>query len=169
MKRDSVLGCRFEVGFIQDIGGGQAVCDVSWVQEYLVAEVFGAVYPCPGPPRTLTSRGCHPAIVAGPRVAPGGPMSNRSIRRAIPILLILLGPTLLPPTLATARPLHTEQTARPVVERADAGPGLLAQFRDLLSFFWAENGSGLDPDGAGTANSGTTGDNGSGLEPNGSR
>lgn len=95
-------------------------------------------------------------------------MSNRSIRRATPILLILLGLTLLPPTLATARPLQTEQAARPAAKRAETGPGLLAQLRDFLSVLWAETGSGLDPDGTNTT-SGTTGDTGSILDPDGRR
>jgi hypothetical protein len=93
-------------------------------------------------------------------------MSKRSTRRVIPAILItLLALTLLPPTRATARPLRTEQATRPAAERTEAGRGLLAQLRDLLTALWAENGSGLEPNGT-TASSG---DNGSGLEPNGSR
>jgi hypothetical protein len=82
------------------------------------------------------------------------------------VLVVLLVAFLLP-TLATARPLHTEQAARPAAERAEAGLGLIAQLRGLLSVLWAETGSGLDPNGTGTTSSGTTGDNGSGLDPDG--
>jgi hypothetical protein len=96
-------------------------------------------------------------------------MPKRSTRHALPAILITLFTlTLLPPALATTRPLRTEQAARPAAERVEAGRGLLAQLRELLSVLWAENGSGLEPDGTNTT-SGTTGDNGSGLEPNGSR
>jgi hypothetical protein len=95
-------------------------------------------------------------------------MSQRPTCRTVFILLTLLALTLLPPTLATARPLHTDQATRPAAERAEAGPGLLAQLRDLLSVLWAETGSGLDPNGTDTT-SGTNGDNGSGLEPDGRR
>jgi hypothetical protein len=98
-------------------------------------------------------------------------MLKRSTHRAIPtvpaILTALLVLTLLPPTLATARPLRTEQAARPAAERAEAGLGLIAQLRGLLSVLWAETGSGLDPNGTGTTSSGTTGDTGSGLDPDG--
>jgi hypothetical protein len=91
-------------------------------------------------------------------------MPRHPKRLLLPTLLAL---TLLPPTLATARPLRSEQGARPAAERSEAGPGLLAQLRDLLSVLWAENGSGLEPNGTGTTSSDTTGDNGSGLEPDG--
>jgi hypothetical protein len=82
----------------------------------------------------------------------------------VPAVLAVL--TLLPPTLATARPFH-DQAARPAAERSAADRGLLAQLRGLLSVLWAETGSVLEPDGKTT--SGTTGDNGSILEPDGRR
>ena len=88
------------------------------------------------------------------------------VLNVLAVLVVLLVAFLLP-TRATARPLHTEQSARPAAKRAEAGPGLLAQLRDLLSVLWAETGSGLDPNGTATTSSGTTGDNGSGLEPDG--
>jgi hypothetical protein len=69
--------------------------------------------------------------------------------------------------LATTRPLHADQAARPAAERSESGPGLLAQLRGLLSVLWAETGSGLEPDGTATTRSGTNGDTGSGLEPDG--
>jgi hypothetical protein len=93
-------------------------------------------------------------------------MPRTLTRLLLPVLLALI---LLPPARATARPLHTEQTARSAAEHAEAGHGLLAQLRGLLSVLWAENGSGLEPNGTGTTSSGTNGDNGSILEPNGSR
>jgi hypothetical protein len=73
------------------------------------------------------------------------------------LFVVLLALILLLPTLAAAQP---------TAERSEAGRGLLAQLRDLLSVLWAENGSGLDPDGA-HITSGSTGDTGSVLEPDG--
>jgi hypothetical protein len=82
------------------------------------------------------------------------------------LFAVLLALTLFLPTLAAARPLHTEPSARPTAERSEAVRGLLAQLRDLLSVLWAENGSGLEPNGA-HITSGTSGDTGSGLDPDG--
>jgi hypothetical protein len=73
------------------------------------------------------------------------------------LFVILLALILLLPTLAAAQP---------TAERSEAGRGLLAQLRDLLSVLWAENGSGLEPNGA-HITSGTSGDTGSGLDPDG--
>lgn len=43
----------------------------------------------------------------------------------------------------------------------------LSQFFNFLFFFWAETGSGLEPDGRPKPAGGSSGDTGSGLEPDG--
>jgi hypothetical protein len=80
--------------------------------------------------------------------------------------LALFALVLLLPALAIAQPQR--EAVRSPAEHSAAASSLFAEIRSLLSILWAENGSGLDPDGANTT-SGTTGDNGSGLEPDGRR
>jgi hypothetical protein len=89
----------------------------------------------------------------------------------------LLSPTLalsalvlLLPALATAQPQR--EAVRSPAEHIAAASSFFAEIRSLLSILWAENGSGLEPNGGATSgasepNAATTGDNGSGLEPNG--
>jgi hypothetical protein len=83
--------------------------------------------------------------------------------------LALIALTLFPP-LAKAQP-HREAVRSPV-EHTAAAPSLFAEIRAFLSILWAENGSGLEPNGRSSAasaepNAATTGDNGSVLEPDG--
>jgi len=85
--------------------------------------------------------------------------------------LALIALVLLLPALATAQP-QREAVRSPAEHTATAAPSLFAEIRSLLSILWAENGSGLEPNGGATSgasepNAATTGDNGSGLEPNG--
>jgi hypothetical protein len=98
-------------------------------------------------------------------------MPRRPARPLVPALA-LITLVFLAPTLATALP-HGGEAALRAAERPQAGQSLFAKAWTLLSALWAENGSILEPDGAGassgtgTPNATTTGDNGSGLEPNG--
>jgi hypothetical protein len=92
----------------------------------------------------------------------------------------LLGPTLalialvlLLPALATAQPQR--EALRSPAERNAAAPGFFAEIRSFFSILWAENGSGLEPNGGTSSgassepNAATPGDNGSVLEPDGRR
>jgi hypothetical protein len=89
-------------------------------------------------------------------------------RLLAPALIVAL---FLVPTLATARPAHKD-TSLSSPKRPVAGPNVLSRIQGLLSALWAENGSILEPNGAGTGTHSTadtkpTSDNGSILEPNG--
>jgi hypothetical protein len=99
-------------------------------------------------------------------------MPQRPARPLVPAL-VLIALVFLTPALATAQP-HGGEAALQAAERPQAGQSLFAKAWTLLSALWAENGSGLEPNGStgassgtGTPNAATTGDNGSGLEPDG--
>jgi hypothetical protein len=83
----------------------------------------------------------------------------------------LIAALFLAPTLATARPINKD-AALSAPKRLVGSSSVLSKIGALLSALWAENGSGLDPNGtdAGTNSTPGTkpaGDNGSGLDPNG--
>ena len=91
-------------------------------------------------------------------------------KRLLVPALALTALVFLLPALATAQPQR--EAVRSPAERTEAASSLFAEIRSLLSILWAENGSGLEPNGGATSgasepNAATTGDNGSGLEPNG--
>jgi hypothetical protein len=83
----------------------------------------------------------------------------------------LISALFLVPTFAAARPAHKD-TALSASKLSVAKPNVLSRIQGLLSALWAENGSILEPNGAGTGTNSTAGteptsDNGSILEPNG--
>jgi hypothetical protein len=85
-------------------------------------------------------------------------------KRLLVPALALFALVLLLPALATAQPQR--EAVRSPAEHAAAASSLFAEIRSFLSILWAENGSGLEPNGTNTT-SGTTGDTGSGLDPDG--
>ena len=95
-------------------------------------------------------------------------MPRHPARVLIPVLAFVAF-VVLSPTRATALPWTDASLS--ASERHEVAPGFLFRLWDLLSVVWAENGPGLDPDGALVSvpepRAGNTGDNGSGLEPNG--
>jgi hypothetical protein len=89
----------------------------------------------------------------------------------IPVLALTAIIFLLP-ALATAQPHPREAAFAAAAAQPEAGPSLLAKIRSLLSVLWADTGSGLDPNGAGSRTSvmpgaTITGDTGSILDPDG--
>jgi hypothetical protein len=86
-------------------------------------------------------------------------------------VLALIVLTFLAPAIATAQPQR--EAVRTPAERDAAASSLFAEIRSFLSILWAENGSGLEPNGGATSGASSeptaaaTGDNGSGLEPDG--
>ena len=95
-------------------------------------------------------------------------MPRHPARVLIPVLAFV-ALVVLSPTRASALPWV--DTSLSAAERREAAPGFLSRVWDLLSVVWAENGPGLDPNGAKAfvpePEAGATGDNGPGLEPNG--
>jgi hypothetical protein len=96
-------------------------------------------------------------------------MSQVLTRPLVPTL-VLVALLALSPAVATAQP----QGILSAAERPETASGLFSQLWSLLSALWSENGSILDPNGAGaTTGSGaepdaaTTGDTGSLLDPDG--
>jgi hypothetical protein len=99
-------------------------------------------------------------------------MPRYTLRLLVPALLGLL---FLVPALATAGPDHKD-AVRSTAEDRKGTPSLLSRLQEFLSVLWAENGSILDPDGAGPGtssrngtgeNPASSGDNGSILDPDG--
>ncbi len=99
-------------------------------------------------------------------------MLRYSTRVLVPTLLALL---FVVPSLATARPAHKDAGVS-AAEHREVTPSLLSKIQEFLSVLWAENGSILDPNGAGPGtssgdgtgeNPASAGDNGSILDPDG--
>src|SRR4051794_22541844 len=104
------------------------------------------------------------------------PRKECAMRRSIPgrvLAALVLTAVLGLPSLGFAQTRHAAPK-RATAERP--APGLLAQVWSLLTHLWAEEGSGLDPNGGkpqastlGGGGASSTGDTGSGLDPNGDR